>query len=109
MVFIRDTEQSLRASVSLVNTLPGHDGHDTMRTVNDLERYLVLNPYTGRIRRDEAEVDAVRGIRSRLRRLWDVDREGAVPLVNEMLRDGQALPRLVIHDGYDWHIHATSD
>jgi predicted RNA-binding Zn ribbon-like protein len=109
MVFIRDTELSLRAAVYLVNTLPGHDGVDTMRTVEDLERYLVVNPYTGRIRRDDAEVDAVRGIRSRLRRLWDVDREGAVPLVNEMLRDGQALPRLVIHDGYDWHIHATSD
>jgi predicted RNA-binding Zn ribbon-like protein len=51
----------------------------------------------------------VRSVRSRLRELWDVDREGAVPLVNGMLRDGQALPRLVIHDGYDWHIHATSD
>ncbi len=109
MVFIRDTELSLRAAVYLVNTLPGRDGVDTMSTVEDLERYLVVNPYTGRIRRDDAEVDAVRGIRSRLRRLWDVDREGAVPLVNEMLRDGQALPRLVIHDGYDWHIHATSD
>ena len=39
----------------------------------------------------------------------EVDRDGAVPLVNEMLRDGRALPRLVIHDGFDWHIHATSD
>ena len=24
-----------------------------------------------------------------------------------MLRDGSALPQLVIHDGFDWHIHAT--
>jgi len=30
-----------------------------------------------------------------------------VPLVNAMLRDGRALPQLVIHDDYDWHIHAT--
>ncbi|MEZ5214908.1 MAG: CGNR zinc finger domain-containing protein, partial [Microbacterium sp.] len=39
--------------------------------------------------------------------LWSVDRDGAVPLVNAMLRDGRALPQLVIHDGFDWHIHAT--
>jgi len=30
-------------------------------------------------------------------------------LVNAMLADGGALPRLVIHDDYDWHVHATSD
>ncbi|MGZ8804280.1 MAG: CGNR zinc finger domain-containing protein [Microbacterium sp.] len=109
MVFIRDTEQSLKAAVHLVNTLPGYDDEDTLRTADDFDAYLAVNPYTGTIRRDAAEIDAVRAIRPRLRRLWDVDREGAVPLVNEMLRDGHALPRLVIHDEYDWHIHATSD
>lgn len=109
MVFIRDTEQALRAAVSLVNTLPGFDGEDTLQTPGDLDAYLAVHPYTGTIRRDDAEVAAVRSIRPRLRRLWDVTREDAVPLVNEMLRDGGALPRLVIHDGYDWHIHATSD
>jgi predicted RNA-binding Zn ribbon-like protein len=109
MVFIRDTEQSLKAAVYLVNTLPGHDDGDTLQTTADFEAYLRVNPYTGTIRRDEQELAAVRDIRPRLRRLWDVDREGAVPLVNEMLRDGHALPRLVIHDDYDWHIHATSD
>jgi len=109
MVFIRDTEQSLKAAAYLVNTLPGFDDEDTLRTPADLDAYLAVNPYTGTIRRDEAEVTAVRAIRPRLRRLWEVGRDGAVPLVNEMLRDGHALPRLVIHDGYDWHIHATSD
>ena len=109
MVFISDTQQSLMAAVYLVNTLPGFDDEDTLVTVADFERYLAVNPYTGAIRHDQAEVEAVRGIRSRLRELWNVDRDGAVPLVNGMLRDGEALPRLVRHDGYDWHIHATSD
>ena len=109
MVFIHDTRQALAAAVYLVNTLPGFDGQDTLQTPADLDAYLRVNPYTGVMRRDDAEVAAVRGIRSRLRRLWDVDREGAVPIVNEMLRDGHALPRLVIHGDYDWHIHATSD
>ena len=109
MVFIRDTEQSLRAAVYLVNTLPGFDDDDTLQTVADFDAYLQMNPYTGLIRRDETELAAIRAIRPRLRRLWDVDRDGAVPLVNDMLRDGRALPRLVSHDDYDWHIHATSD
>ena len=78
MVFIRDTQQSLMAAVYLVNTLPGFDDEDTLVTVADFERSLAVNPYTGTIRRDEAEVAAVRGIRTRLRELWDVDRDGAV-------------------------------
>ncbi len=109
MVFIHDTEQSLRAAAYLVNTLPGADDPDTLATAADFEEYLRVNPYTGAIRRDEAELGALRAIRRRLRRLWEVDRDEAVPLVNEMLRDGRALPRLVIHDDFDWHIHATDD
>jgi len=109
VVFIHDTEQSLRAASYLVNTLPGFDGEDTLTTLEDFEEYLRVNPYTGAIRRDEAELASLRAVRPRLRQLWEVDRDGAVPLVNEMLRDGSALPRLVIHDGFDWHIHATSD
>ncbi|MFS0733178.1 CGNR zinc finger domain-containing protein [Microbacterium sp. 1P10UB] len=109
MVFIHDTKQALTAAVVLVNTLPGYDGVDTLQTPDDLRAYLEVNPYTGVMRKDQAEIDAVREIRQRLRQLWEVDRDDAVPLVNEMLRDGRALPRLVIHDGYDWHIHATDD
>lgn len=109
MVFIHDTKMSLHAAVYLVNTLPGYDGSDRMRTAADLDAYLAENPYTGEISRDEASLAAIRSIRSRIRELWDVDRDGAVPLVNAMLQDGRALPRLVIHDDFDWHIHATSD
>jgi len=109
VVFIHDTQQSLRAAAYLVNTMPGYDGEDTLTTLGQFEEYLKVNPYTGVIRRDAAELEAIRAIRPRLRELWQVDREGAVPLVNELLRDGRALPRLVIHDGFDWHVHATSD
>lgn len=108
-MFIRDTEQSLRAAAYLVNTLPGYDDPDTLATPEDFEAYLRVNPYTGEIRRDAAEMAALRDIRPRLRELWEVDRESAVPLVNAMLRDGGALPQLTAHDDYDWHIHATSD
>ena len=109
MVFIHDTRQALDAAVVLVNTLPGQIRDDTLQTPADLEAYLRMNPYSGVTRRDRGQVDEIRQIRPRLRRLWDVERAEAVPLVNGMLHDGGALPRLVIHDDYDWHIHATSD
>jgi len=111
MVFIRDTELSLRAAVALVNTLPetASDGTDRLASHDDLDAYLTEFPYTGAMLRDEEELAAVRAIRTPLRRVWDVDRDAAVPLVNDMLRRGRALPQLVIHDGHDWHIHATEE
>ncbi len=109
MVFIHDTRLALTAAAQLVNTLPGIDDLDRLQALDDLDAYLAANPYTGALRRDDGELRAVRALRPRLRRLWEVDREHAVPLVNEMLRDGGALPQLVIHDDYDWHIHATRD
>ncbi|WP_292835989.1 CGNR zinc finger domain-containing protein [Microbacterium sp.] len=109
MVFIHDTEMSLRAAAALVNTLPGTDSDhiDRLASQADFTTYLKEYAYTGTLHRDDAELEAVRGNRQRLRELWHVARDGAVPLVNAMLRDGHALPQLVIHDGFDWHIHAT--
>jgi predicted RNA-binding Zn ribbon-like protein len=109
MVFIHDTEKSLRAAAALVNTLPETDteGIDRLVSQGDFDAYLDEYAYTGTLRRDDDELAAVRANRPRLRELWDVDREGAVPLVNAMLRDGRAQPQLVVHDEFDWHIHAT--
>ncbi|MEH3089397.1 MAG: CGNR zinc finger domain-containing protein [Microbacterium arborescens] len=111
MVFIHDTELSLRATAALVNTLPrtGAGTADTLTDRADLDAYLEEFAFTGAIVRDDAELQALRRIRPRLRELWDLDRAGAVPHVNAMLRDGHAQPQLVIHDGYDWHIHGTPD
>ena len=106
MVFAHDTELSLQAAVLLANSALEPD---TLTTVADLDEFLRVHPYTGGIRHDEEELAEMRGIRERLSALWGVDREGAVTLVNAMLHDGGALPRLVIHDDYDWHVHATSD
>lgn len=109
MVFIHDTTQALNAAVGLVNTRPGEGRDDTLATPSDLAAYLAEHPYTGALTGDATELAAVREVRGRLAALWHTDRTGAVSIVNEMLRDGEALPRLVIHDEYDWHIHATTD
>jgi hypothetical protein len=112
MVFIHDTQLSLEAAVDLVNTLPetSSEAEDGLVDLAQLDRFLDERPYTGRLRRDDEELASLRSIRARLHALWTVDRDGAVPLVNAMLRDGRALPQLVSHEGFElWHIHASDD
>lgn len=111
LIFTPDTRSSLVMTADIVNTLPGTASPDTdgLVDLDDLAAYLRVHPYSGTIRLDAVELDAIRRIRPRLRELWTLDRDSAVPLVNAMLHDGNAVPRLVRHDAYDWHIHATPD
>jgi len=51
----------------------------------------------------------VRSIRHALHAMFTASRDGAVPLVNEILEQQGALPQLVRHGDVDWHIHATTD
>jgi predicted RNA-binding Zn ribbon-like protein len=111
MVFAHDTEVALRAAADLVNTHPdAADDHvDRLSSIEDAADFLDTHRYSGAVHRDETELTQLRDIRRPLLDLWGVDRDGAVPLVNALLRAGGALPQLVIHDDYDWHIHAAAD
>jgi len=104
VVFAHDTEIALQAAVTLANS--GLDT-DTLTTVADLDLFWDTNDYTGRHDRTRTELDAVRALRPRLRALLTADRDEAVELVNAMLSEARAVPRLVRHDRLDWHIHAT--
>ncbi|MGI5500144.1 CGNR zinc finger domain-containing protein [Lentzea sp. CA-135723] len=109
MRFAPDTEDSLTFVVVLGNTDPSasRGGDDELATVEQLMALLGRYPYTGRIDGDEAELDDVHRTRALLRRVWSLSRDDAVEAVNKMLRDANALPHLVRHDGLDWHMHAT--
>ncbi len=105
MVFAHDTEAALQAAVLLANSaLPP----DTMTTVDELDEWYDEFSYTGRRDHDAAELDAVRALRPVLRELLLSDRDRAAGLVNAMLADAQAVPRLVRHEPFDWHLHAVS-
>ena len=105
MLFAHDTEVSLQAAVTLVNTA---EPPDTLLTVEDLDAVYAEFEYTGRRGGDEAELEAVRSLRPALRELLTAERDRAVELVNAMLADARALPQLVRHDRWDWHLHAVS-
>jgi predicted RNA-binding Zn ribbon-like protein len=109
MVFAYDTEATLAFTAALVNTLPGasHSREDELVDVERLEEILDEHDYSGRRDRDVAELEAIRAVRGEFRRFWEVDRDAAVGIVNTFLRDAGALPQLVRHGEWDWHLHAT--
>lgn len=107
MIFAPDTEVTLQWAVALVNTRPTADSPEQLTSVADLLRHMEGYSWTGSMPESEADLAQVRRVRERIRILWEVDLEEAVDLVNALLRDGNALPQLVIHEPYGWHIHAT--
>jgi predicted RNA-binding Zn ribbon-like protein len=107
--FAPDTEEVLAFVVVLCNTDPSasRTGADELATVDQLADLLSRHSYTGRVDGDEAELRDIHRTRALLRQVWTLDRDDAVEVVNKMLRDAKALPRLVRHGSVDWHIHAT--
>jgi predicted RNA-binding Zn ribbon-like protein len=105
MLFAHDTEQGLLEVAALVNTAGG--GREELPDIAALDAFLRSWGWTGRRDRDESELRAVHALRPRLRELWDADEDRVVAIVNQLLRDGHALPQLVKHDGWDYHLHAT--
>lgn len=106
MLFTSDTEEALRAAVALVNSV---QAPDTLAALGDLEDFLGEFPYTGRIDRDDRELAALRALRPRLRAMLLAPRDDMVEHVNQALADVALAPRLVRHDGADWHLHAVAD
>ncbi len=105
MVFTHDTEVALAGVAALVNTLDGE--RDLLPDRVSLDEFVRTWGWTGERDHDDAELKAVRDLRPRLRRLWELDERGVVQLVNELLREASALPQLVKHDEWDYHLHAT--
>jgi len=106
VVFAHDTNASLAAAVALVNSA---EAPDTLTTLTELEDFFAEHKYSGRPPRDEADLAAVRALRAPMRRLLTSDRDTAAALVNAMLAEHRAVPRLVRHDGWDYHVHASDD
>ena len=107
MLFTHDTEVALSAAAALVNS--AKTDPDSLATLAELDQFVTDWGWTGSRRHNRAELDAVRELRPRLEEFWEVDEQGAVDLVNGLLREAQALPQLVKHDHWDWHLHATPD
>jgi len=106
VVFAHDTDVALRTAADLVNTLLGE--RDTLVDTADLADFVARWEWTGRITGDAEELAEVRELRPRLAASWRAGSdEELVDLVNTLLREGEALPQVVNHGDYGWHVHAT--
>lgn len=104
MLFAHDTETALVAAAALVNTAT--DG-DTLQTVADLDAFVDRYAWTGSRTGDLAELEAVRALRPRLKAIWTAETDDVVAGINALLAEYRALPQLVRHGEWDWHLHAT--
>jgi len=105
MVFAHDTVNSLRAAVDLVNA---EEPPQTLTTTADLDAFFARHGYTGRRDGTDAELARVRALAPRLRELLLASRDEAPALVNDLLARSGTPPRLVRHEGQDWHLHAVA-
>jgi predicted RNA-binding Zn ribbon-like protein len=110
MIFTDDTVAALGFVAALADTVPeaSESGTDELSTPEQLAALLDAWIYSGRRDGDPQELAEVAEARERLRELWTLDRDAMVSEVNAILAEAEATPRLVRHDGLDWHIHATS-
>lgn len=107
MLFAHDTEVALTDAAALVNTAL-EDPDPLLERSSYLEFVRGLD-WSGPIRGDDAEREAVAALRPVLREFWTLDEAAVVEQVNLLLREESALPQLVKHDSWDWHLHATPD
>lgn len=109
MIFSHDTELTLRAACSLVNSdrVEGEQLGDQPA----LDEYLSGWGWTGRRDHDADELADVHRLRERLGRIWAVadDEERTVGQVNALLSDTRAAPWLTRHaEMPEWHLHLAS-
>ena len=103
MVFAYDTEQTLLGAAGLVNTaVPPDTLTDDAGLRELLDRFFMSGP----IEHSPAELRRLRAVRGVLRELWCGDAERVVALCNELLLRYRALPQIVRHDDWNWHLHA---
>ncbi|MCK0112885.1 CGNR zinc finger domain-containing protein [Ornithinimicrobium sp. F0845] len=106
MIFAHDTEVSLASTVALINTAHEPVG---LTSTEELDAFVTEWRWTGSRTHDEAELKQVLRLRRRLQAMWLAPEETLVAEVNRLLQDCRALPQLVRHDEWDWHLHATRD
>jgi predicted RNA-binding Zn ribbon-like protein len=104
LIFAHDTEVALAFAAALVNT--GRGGEE-LPDAAALDEFVTAWQWTGERTHDRAELDAVLRLRSRLGPVWAMTKDEAAGLVNALLRETNALPQLVRHDHWDYHLHAT--
>lgn len=111
-MFDHDTEVALANAAALVNTRGGDPPHARPEQLPDtaaLRTFLAAWQWSGVPALTDEVLGHVHALRSRLHQLWTAELLAQVDGINALLAEHRALPRLVRHGEYGWHIHATEE
>ena len=120
MTFAYDVRSNLLMLVDLLNTSGSiAEAGDELTTPAGIRVFAARHDFSGPLPATPDDVEAARRLRTRFTAALDVsidaegpeESEAAVRAVadeiNLTLREGGSVPQLVIHDDWDWHLHAT--
>src|ERR1700733_13405790 len=107
MLFAHDTTAALVLAADLVNSDLANS--DELTDVAALDVFLDKHQDETRRPAPEADLRAGHALRPRLRAPWQASPgQPLAELVNDLLRDSGARPRLTDHGGgWGWHLHVT--
>ncbi|SMX62540.1 Putative stress-induced transcription regulator [Brevibacterium aurantiacum] len=122
MPFAYDIRSNLTMLVDLLNTSGAlaEDG-DELTTTAGLRGFAARHDFSGPIRATKSDVDETRRLRERFALALDATLDAVTPaevaageesVVNEVnltLREANALPLLVKHGEWDWHLHGVGE
>lgn len=112
MTFAHDIRSNLLMLVDLLNTTEtSAEADDTLRTSAQLSDFAARHDFSGPLEATDADVEATRRLRARFAAALATDAEAAEEEVakaaNLTLAETEALPQLVRHGDWDWHLHAV--
>jgi len=106
--FTHYTDKSVELAMDLVNTFDIPYQTDDLADLEGLQRFLSAHEMPGKV--DEDDLARVKDLRTALRTVFEAgsDREAA-EVLNRLLADAHATPRISAHDDSPVHMHFEPD
>ena len=104
MDFTHYTDKSVELAMDLVNTFDVPYQTDDLTHLEGLQRFLSAHEMAGEV--DENDLARVKDLRTALRRVFEARSDGeAAQILNRLLAEARATPRISAHDDSPVHMH----
>lgn len=97
-------------AADLANTLGSNSGNEYLHDVPTLADFVASHGMKVPKRISQQDLQEVRGLRDRLLEIFHAHDEAKVArMLNALLEESGASPRITAHDGEPWHFHFVAD